>query len=274
MQYKGLMLRNFLANININIILAKSGKVPNRWKMMEYIPGYNKLYYIKEGEGWIKVNGKEYFPKKNQLVLLPEGVLQSFSNIGDDVYKKYWCHFNAKVGNYNLFDIVKIPAVITVSDIDRLDSLFIDLINYENDSNVISYIMAKARLMEIICYLFSFADLNDCNKLINTTTLKKLDIVVEYIEKNISENLTIEELSDLINVHPNYFITLFKSNLGMSPIKYINNRKIIQAKNYLVTTDMSISQIADILGFKTVYYFSNVFKKTIGFSPSEYRKQY
>lgn len=268
------MLSKFLSNVNVNIILTKYGKISAEWRKVDYVPSYNKLYYIKGGEGWVKIDGKEYFPKENHLVLLPEGVLQSFSSISKSAYEKYWCHFNARIGTSHLFDLMKIPFVINVHEYDRLDRLFEELIHYESSNDITASIMAKARLMEIICYMINHVNLDTsiCN--IKMLGFEKLNILVSYIEQNIHRNITVEELAQLVNLHPNYLISQFKKRFGLSPIKYINQRKITLAKDYLFTTNMSISDIADILGYNDVYYFSNTFKKAMGVCPSEYRSNH
>jgi len=91
-------------------------------------PDYNKFYYISNDQGWLKIGGKEYYPTTGQLYLLPAGLKQSYSYINDNTYTKYWCHFTAKIGTFNLFDIIKLPYFIEILNKETLEVIFQDLI--------------------------------------------------------------------------------------------------------------------------------------------------
>lgn len=100
----------------------------------------------------------------------------------------------------------------------------------------------------------------------------RLRPVVEYIGAHYSEKLTIEKLSDMITVSPDYFTKIFKESMGKTPIDYINAIRINMAMRYLSDTEMSMLEIADEIGFCNPNYFHKIFKQYIGTSPLAYRK--
>ena len=100
----------------------------------------------------------------------------------------------------------------------------------------------------------------------------RLRPVVEYIGDHYSEKLTIEKLSDMITVSPDYFTKIFKESMGKTPIDYINAIRINRAMRYLSDTEMSMQEIADEIGFCNPNYFHKIFKQYIGTSPLAYRK--
>ena len=93
---------------------------------------------------------------------------------------------------------------------------------------------------------------------------------LEYIENNYTENVDIEFLSNLCYMSQAHFFRLFKSEKGFSPIEYRNMLRIERAKELLSENECSINEVAEILGFESVYYFSRFFKKCVGIPPSEY----
>lgn len=95
--------------------------------------------------------------------------------------------------------------------------------------------------------------------------------ILSYIEENFQNPLTVEELSNICHFHPNYFIRWFKSKTGLTPIAYINNRRIKAAQKLLLEEKNSISDISYKVGFSNLQYFSRLFKKQTGFFPKEYR---
>ena len=100
----------------------------------------------------------------------------------------------------------------------------------------------------------------------------RLRPVVEYIDEHYSEKLTIEKLSGMITVSPDYFTKIFKESMGKTPIDYINAIRINRAMRYLSDTDKSMIEIADEIGFCNPNYFHKIFKQYMNSSPLAYRK--
>ncbi|RQN09167.1 helix-turn-helix domain-containing protein [Clostridium butyricum] len=105
------------------------------------------------------------------------------------------------------------------------------------------------------------------SKEINTV----LNPVLTYISENYNERITLESVSKACNLSIFYLSKLFKKNTGMNFIDYINLYKIEKAKQLLENTDMSIINISISLGYDESGYFSKIFKKTVGVTPSVYR---
>ena len=95
-----------------------------------------------------------------------------------------------------------------------------------------------------------------------------MDKIMTFLFSNIDCNI----LSDLCGISYSYFKRLFIMKFGISPIKYITKKKIMYACDLLLSNKYSVSEIAEMTGYETVYYFSRVFKEHIGMSPTEYRK--
>jgi transcriptional regulator GlxA family with amidase domain len=81
------------------------------------------------------------------------------------------------------------------------------------------------------------------------------------------------EIAEVIGVSENYFSRLFKQELGLSPWCYLNRFRVSQAKELFRHTQASVKSIAGQVGFKDQKYFSRVFHKLTGLSPSEFREQ-
>lgn len=95
---------------------------------------------------------------------------------------------------------------------------------------------------------------------------------VDYISQNYSKNINLEMTAEYVNKSKNYFSYLFKKELGVSFVEYLNIVRIGEAKKILDTTDDKTYEIAEKVGFSDYKYFSSVFKKIVGVSPSKYKK--
>lgn len=94
---------------------------------------------------------------------------------------------------------------------------------------------------------------------------------IEYIEKNLSGEIKISGISKSVGVSVNYFQTIFKETMGVTPNNYILKLRLSKAKYLLATTNMTIGDIGCECGFLDNVYFSYIFKKSEGIQPSKYR---
>lgn len=94
---------------------------------------------------------------------------------------------------------------------------------------------------------------------------------IEYIDDNIQENITLDKISFVCNLSQCYFSKLFKKETGLNFVAYLNEKKVIKAKQLLVNTDKQINNIAIDLGFEDCGYFIRIFKKIEGMTPKKYR---
>ncbi len=99
-----------------------------------------------------------------------------------------------------------------------------------------------------------------------------IDFAVNYIKTNYFRPITIGELTQVLGVSQPYLYRIFKNAFGKSPKAYITDYRIKLAKQLLLDSDLSVSQVAASVGFEDALAFSKTFSKKEGFSPSEYRK--
>jgi len=92
------------------------------------------------------------------------------------------------------------------------------------------------------------------------------------MKKDIGNRLTIEDLARNQGISPSCYAAIFKAQMYESPINYFNELKVQKAAQYLVSTGRSIKSIGLELGFADQYYFSRLFSKIIGISPSQYKQ--
>ena len=95
----------------------------------------------------------------------------------------------------------------------------------------------------------------------------------QYMEQNYSDNIKLSDIAASVNLSPNYFHTVFTSCCGISPHEYLTQYRIFKAKELLWSSDISISYISEICGFGCQQYMNQVFKKYLGTTPGQYRKQ-
>lgn len=97
--------------------------------------------------------------------------------------------------------------------------------------------------------------------------------LLEYIEKNLTNDITTRDIADAVGLSPDYLTKQFKNALGLTPAEYIRYFRVAKAMEMLKNTDISVAEIALKLGFSGVSQFSRQFKTIFGMAPSEFRKK-
>lgn len=96
--------------------------------------------------------------------------------------------------------------------------------------------------------------------------------IVNYIDQHYAEKISLERIAENMYLSPFYISRIFKSELGEAPITYLINKRLEKAKHMLEEeVDMSVQRAAQSVGYQDVYYFSKLFKKKYGYSPSKAR---
>ena len=96
--------------------------------------------------------------------------------------------------------------------------------------------------------------------------------IEKYIDAHFKEDLTLDTLSELTFLNKYHIVHAFKQYKGISPINYMIQKRLDEAKLLLSTTNLQISEIAYIVGFTSQSYFAQAFKKATNMSPLQYRK--
>lgn len=149
---------------------------------------------------------------------------------------------------------------------------YITLMNEEEQKRRENYEMFIRGYMELILgTLYRNNILKDAGEAYNNDAVKKIWPVIEYIDKNYSKPLTLDELSGILNMNKQYFCRIFRKAVNTTPTEYINFVRVWKAENLLTTTDESVLEISMTVGFSSVSYFNRIFKKMKKTTPTVYR---
>ncbi|SMF85970.1 AraC-type DNA-binding protein [Paenibacillus uliginis N3/975] len=132
-----------------------------------------------------------------------------------------------------------------------------------SELEVLSPIQQQLALLELLCPVLTGKELPDTNVV--------LDEAIAYIHKSYTTSLNRNDLAARIGYHPNYFSRVFREKTGKSFQDYVKDLRIHKAKELLLISSMSISEVARATGFKDSLYFSRVFYEETGERPSMYR---
>lgn len=253
------------------LLNVASAKYSGDWTCVPHTHECMELFYIFGGTGMFLIEGRECPVNVNDIVLINPEVSHAEVNI------------NAQSLEYIVLGI----DGIRLAEGKHSNGHFCILDHYESTEisgclwNILREMEQKHTGFEDVCQaymeilvirLMRNTDLTIPAAPSITAGNRQCAAVKHYIDQHFKEALSLDQLAERVHMNKYYLAHTFKEEYGISPINYMITRRIVESKYLLAETDLSLSQIAHLLGFSSPSYFSQAFRKTQGVSPIDYRK--
>lgn len=144
------------------------------------------------------------------------------------------------------------------------------LLDTFQSSHHLRMVRVSMQAMELFLQLYDLASEQNRTARSELITLK----IIEYLRTHANSELDSQDLANTLQLNYNYLSTLFKKSTGKTIISYHTWLRMNKAIQLLKNTSLNISEISELLGYKNPHYFSRVFKKTLGYPPSEYLNKF
>lgn len=231
-----------------------------------------QLLYIASGKAHFHFDEKEQVVTAGHMVLYRPKEPQKYIYYGDDQTEVYWVHFtggNVKniLRSYGLTDDKRVFYCGSGLDYQNLFRTMINELQMckENYAE-----MLEMYLRQIFIMLKRY--FANTLKTDNTHVVEEIDKATIYFNEHYSEDISIDEYAQNNHFSVSWFIRHFKQCTGSTPMQYILSKRIYNAEILLHDSTYNVTEIAEIVGYDNPLYFSRIFKKVKGLSPSEYRK--
>lgn len=229
--------------------------------------------YCIEGEGWFECKGKRQDVSGNQYFVLPPAASHSYGANPDNPWTIYWIHFNGSLAK------AFFPKTPIVGDLkpgiksriaDRLD-IFEEIMMVLGQGYSTENLLYVSSVFHHFLGTLRFLHQYRMDSAGDTESVEMVNASIHYMEENIGRRLKLNDVASYIGYSPSRFSEIFRKNMGFPPMEYFNRIKIRYACRLLEKSKFSIQQISTRIGIEDPYYFSRLFKKEIGVSPSTYR---
>lgn len=235
---------------------------------------HHELILITGGRGKIIIENKKYQAEEGMIFYFFSDILQSIeSDIENPLYfiSVHFSFINVILGDKkwevkNETRILPLSSMQEVMDHYQIFNIFRKLFDIWNEKLPGYEFITRALLQELIFELYR----NEKRENRNYSAALKVENIIKYMHNHISSKLTLNELSDRVQLSPAYLSRVFKDNTGYSLIGFFNKMKIDKAKELIIDGNKKIKEIAHEVGFSDEFYFSRIFKKIEGISPAEF----
>lgn len=219
---------------------------------------YYDFTFVLRGEMTYAINGKTYVLKENDAILIKPG--ETRERFKTQTYAKYVSY------NFTVYDDSIIPKKTYLKDVISHDiRQIISIFSASHISNIYS---SKEKVINLLNYI-----LLEINDILNfDSNNKHIITIIKYINEHISEPISLNTVSRYVNLSKEYTSYVFKNETGKTVTEYINERKMFIAKEMILSTDYSLVNVSERLGFDNYSYFSKMFKKQFGITPKNIKK--
>lgn len=231
-----------------------------------------QLLYVASGKTHFFFKGEDREVTAGHMVLFPPRVEQHYEYYGPDKPEVYWVHFTG--GNVkNILRHFEIPMddpVFYCGVTTAYADLFKNMIHELQTCRIGYQELGEMYLRQL--FLLVQRTRTEHKPSINSYLQEEMDYARRYFNEHYNEEIIIEDFAKSRGMSTTWFLRNFKQVIGHSPMQYILSIRINNAVTLLETTNYNVNEIAAIVGYDNPLYFSRLFKKQTGVSPSDYRK--
>ena len=263
-----------------------------REKLQSYL-----CFMVEDGEGELVYEGKKYELKTGDVVFIDCRKAYSHStgmNPNAGLWSLRWCHFygpsmpaiyakycergglpvirgaDVSVDLARGADMGRRDDVSCGADVSQYVAILTDIYTLASSSDYIRDMRINGKLNDLLTLLME----SSWHREAHTNAPKKMEIsrVKSFLDEHYEEKLSLESVASHFFIDKHYLARLFKEQYGVTLVTYLQQVRITHAKRMLRFTDKSIEEIGLECGIEELNYFSRVFKKLEGISPSEFRR--
>ncbi|MDO9152713.1 MAG: AraC family transcriptional regulator [Paludibacter sp.] len=231
------------------------------------------LIYCIEGVGWFEIDSIRQKVLPDHFFILPKGKAHAYGSNPKNPWTIYWMHFDGEKAGFFSEDLDKPTRVSPEKDsrieerLNMFEEIFSTLKNGYSKNNLDYSISSLFHFLGSLKFLGAYRESLSAKQ----NERDVADDAIHFMRENIHKRLTLKEISDYVGFSTSHFSSLFQKKTGYSPLNYISQLKIQQACHYLDFSNMKVNQISMMIGYEDPFYFSRIFTKTMGISPTEYR---
>ena len=271
-----LMMESDIKSLSFQLESITKSKYDSDWHITLHTHPFTELFYVVDGKGEFNIQGQRFPVKPNDFVIINPQVEHTELSSPDEPLEYIVLGING-LSFSNLTPVSEGGHPFSFFNLrdEQKDILrYLNAMVQEATSQSMSYELVCHNLLEILLIKILRHQHFDLEVGKQSKATKDISFIKHYLETYYHESIQLEDLASMTHLSRFYISHSFKKEIGMSPMEYLIDIRIKESKILLRTTNYSISQVADIVGFTTPTYFSKQFRKSTGISPTDYREQF
>lgn len=258
-------MESLLQRLQIGVVRATL-ESEKSWCVENYSQPFSWLYLVTSGRPSVTFSGRKLRLRKRWINLVPLNVLSHYRCAGAIAVHAValTCRLS---GSLDLFDLVNPPREVSAEDPVATAEMFVRIRALAKPANA-AEILERDSLCRALVSRFLLRVPPEGP----AVAWQRFAPVLDHIDQYLNERIQLTDLARLMHWHPTHFANEFSKTLGISPRRYINQKRMEHAQTLLDTTSFRIQEIAAMVGIQDPYYFSRLFRLVVGLSPKAYRE--
>lgn len=271
-----LMMESDIKNLSFQLESITKSKYDSDWHSTLHTHPFTELFYVVDGKGEFNIQGQRFPVKANDFVIINPQVEHTELSSPDEPLE----YIVLGIRGLSFSNLTPVSegghpfSFFNLRDEQKDILRYLNAMVQEATSQSMSYELVCHNLLEILLIKILRHQHFDLEVGKQSKATKDISFIKHYLETYYHESIQLEDLASMTHLSRFYISHSFKKEIGMSPMEYLIDIRIKESKILLRTTNYSISQVADIVGFTTPTYFSKQFRKSTGISPTDYREQF
>lgn len=263
---------------NLGIIVDRKKRTQYINMPMAHAHTAYEIYYLKNGERKYFIGDKIFNLKKGDIIFVNAGTMHRATTLNSYVHERILIQIEPEYLKDTLFENTSdlfhnYYTHIYKNNRAYFEELLSKIEREYSDLDAMSVNLMRAYTCELLTFLKRSIQ---HNKYVPSLSPDAADIqrCIDYMNAHLSEPLSLEKMSEISYLSNSAFSKKFKAETGINYCEYFTLLRISKAVQLLVSTDFSITRIAELCGFQSSSYFTFVFKKRKNISPLKYRMKY
>lgn len=250
-------------NLNVKIDYFVERKCTPYWNIKKDIINFHDLTYVLSGTATYIVNNKPFQINAGDIIYIPKGYHREAFTSPEQPMHCYAFNFQCYNSHEDYLNLA-FPTHFKLHGLGEIQNFCKTFSKIWLERKPGYNLEARAILMLVLHKIALSCSSENISEIDN----ERIGIVKSYVLDNFNKKIDIDYLANLLSLHPVYFGAYFKKKTATSIKDYINYIRIQKAHNLLSTGGYTVTEVAYHCGYEDVFYFSKVFKKIKGYSPS------
>ncbi|MCR8630211.1 helix-turn-helix transcriptional regulator [Paenibacillus radicis (ex Xue et al. 2023)] len=252
---------------------------------VQQILEFTSINLVGEGSGHLHIEDQVIPVKHGDMFIIPSGIPHTYlplSRRQDHTLVIYKCLFNVEILrdwkallpiDSKMFEIVYEPdkCVDHWLHFEDRHNIFFEMIQKMYSEYLKRYTGYEALLVSSLVQILVMLQRAALNS-DNPTTINKMEEIIQFIKCNSTQNITVQDVAENFYLSSSHFQRLFKRTTDSTFTQYLQNIRVQKSCELLISTDIPIYQVANQVGYLDMKFFHALFRKKMGITPSQYRK--
>lgn len=257
--------------LNARLLYVTSAKYEGDWESLYHSHGFSELFLVLGGRGQFLAGGERYDVGPNDLVIINPQVEHAEYSMASAPLEYVvlgidGLQFFSRDNALSAFSVIRLPGASS-----RIRLYIEQLLREVQEKHYGREAICQYLLNIILVLILGYQKVD-----ISITAARNISAecaaVKNYIDNHFREPITLEDLAEAAHQNKYYVAHMFKDAFGISPIRYLTERRVEESRYLLTDTSYVISEIAAITGFSSSSVFSQTFRRIVGMSPNEFRR--